>query len=177
MIYWLFLCWFNNNDNRPLDILILNAGVFGAGHKMTEDGFERTFQVNHLSHFLLVKLLEKRLLTSAPSRVIVVSSENHRHSFLSRQNISQEYLSPATSSRFVPMMAYNDSKLCNVLFASQLNHRLSRHQVTSCSLHPGNMISTGISRNWWFYRLLFATVRPFTKSCVSNQWWFVFQLL
>lgn len=144
---------------------------------MTEDGFERTFQVNHLSHFLLVKLLlEKGLLTSACSsssssssstRVIVVSSESHRHSFLSSQNISQEYLSPLTPSRFTPIMAYNDSKLCNVLFATQLNERLSRQKVFASSLHPGNMISTGISRNWWFYRLLFAAVRPFTKSCVS----------
>lgn len=123
--------------------------------------------MNHLSHFLLVRLLEKRLLTSAPSRVIVVSSESHRQSFLTKENISPEYLSPPTSSRFVPLMAYNDSKLCNVLFASQLNKRLSRHNVCSNSLHPGNMVSTGISRNWWFYRLLFAAVRPFTKSPVS----------
>lgn len=127
--------------------------------------------MNHLSHFLLVKLLENRLLTSASSscssRVIVVSSESHRQSFLSRSNISQEYLSPPTSSRFVAMIAYNDSKLCNVLFASQLNQRLSRHNVFASSLHPGNLINTGLSRNWWFYRLLWTVVRPFTKSCVS----------
>lgn len=128
--------------------------------------------MNHLSHFLLVKLLENRLLTSASSscspRVVVVSSESHRQSFLSKTNISYDYLSPPTSSRFVPMMAYNDSKLCNVLFANQLNQRLSQHKVFASSLHPGNMISTGISKNWWFYRFLFAAVRPFTKSCVSS---------
>lgn len=149
-------------------MLILNAGVFGAGHEITEDGIERTFQVNHLSHFLLVQLLEKRLLTSAPARVIVLSSESHRQSFLSRDNISEEYLSPSTSSRFVPMIAYNDTKLCNVLFASQLNKRLSRHKVFASSVHPGNMVNTNISRNWWFYRLLFTLVRPFTKSVVSR---------
>lgn len=165
-------------------MLILNAGVFALPHQLTVDGFERTFQgkcddsslsdhlkeaslpVNHLSNVLLVRLLEKRLLTSAPCRVIVVSSESHRQSFISKENISAEYLSPATSSRFVPLMAYNDSKLCNVLFASQLNKRMSRQNVFCNSLHPGNMIWTGISRNWWFYRLLFTIVRPFTKSAV-----------
>ena len=152
---------------RPLHILILNAGVFAVPHCMTEDGLERTFQVNHLSNFLLVQLLEKHLLTSAPSRVIVVSSESHRFSFLTCENIDHEYLSPQSSSRFVPMVAYNDSKLCNVLFANQLNRRLGKHKVACYSVHPGNMISTSLSRNWWFYRMLFALVRPFTKSPVS----------
>lgn len=35
------------------------------------------------------------------------------------------------------------------------------------ALHPGNMVSSSIARNWWFYRLLFAFVRPFTKSLVG----------
>lgn len=152
---------------RPLHILILNAGVFALPHRITEDGLERTFQVNHLSNFLLVQLLEKHLLTSAPSRVIVVSSESHRFSFLTCENIDHEYLSPQSSSRFVPMVAYNDSKLCNVLFANQLNRRLGKHKVACYSVHPGNMISTSLSRNWWFYRILFALARPFTKSPVS----------
>lgn len=148
-------------------MLILNAGIFAAPHEMTEDGVERTFQVNHLSHFYMVQLLEKRLLTSAPSRVVIVSSESHRFSYMSSSNISAEYLSPENKSQFVPMIGYNDSKLCNILFSKHLNQRLSRQKVTSHSLHPGNMISTGISRNWWFYRLLFSFVRPFTKSPVS----------
>ena len=156
------------STDRPLNMLILNAGVFAAPHELTGDGVERTFQVNHLSQFYMVKLLEARLLTSAPSRVVVVSSESHRFSYMSSGNISKEYLSPENSSQFVPMIAYNDSKLCNVLFSLHLNRILSRQKVTSLSLHPGNMISTGLSRNWWLYRLLFAFVRPFTKSPVST---------
>ena len=146
-----------------------SKGHFRVRHTPVSDHLNETpVSVNHLSHFLLVRLLEKRLLTSAPSRVIVVSSESHRQSFISKENISAEYLSPPTSSRFVPLIAYNDSKLCNVLFASQLNKRMSRHNVFCNSLHPGNMISTRISRNWWFYRLVFAAVRPFTKSPVRT---------
>lgn len=59
-----------------LDMLILNAGVFGLPFSRTADGFETTFQVNHLSQFFLTLLL-KPLLKSG-SRVVVVSSESHR---------------------------------------------------------------------------------------------------
>ena len=62
------------------------------------------------------------------------------------------------------MGAYNDSKLCNVLFAHELARRWPLVSVFSC--HPGNMVSSGLSRHSWMYRLLFAIVRPFTKSLV-----------
>jgi len=66
-------------------------------------------------------------------------------------------------------MAYNDSKLCNVLFAFELSRRWSIHGVTVNALHPGNMVATDLSRNWWFYRWLFYLVRPFTKSLVRDN--------
>ena len=59
-------------------MLILNAAVFGLPHTVTKDDLEMTFEVNHLSHFYLTQRLESLLLTSAPSRVVVVSSESHR---------------------------------------------------------------------------------------------------
>ncbi|RWS30447.1 WW domain-containing oxidoreductase-like protein, partial [Leptotrombidium deliense] len=150
--------------NLPIHILILNAAIFGAPHSLTEDGFERTFQVNHLSHFYLVQLLKEILIKSAPSRVVVVSSESHRFSKLRKENISENVLSPQSSRQFSSMEAYNDSKLCNVLFSTALSHRLERFRVMCNSLHPGNMVSTSLSRNWWLFRVLFALVRPFTKS-------------
>ena len=64
------------------------------------------------------------------------------------------------------MRAYNHSKLCNILFANALSARLNKEAVTVLSLHPGNMMSSSLSRHWWAYRLLFALVRPFTKSMV-----------
>ena len=67
------------NNFRPIHYLILNAAVFGLPYTMTEDGVEATFQVNHLSHFYLTKLLWDILMKSAPSKVIVVSSESHRY--------------------------------------------------------------------------------------------------
>lgn len=67
------------------------------------------------------------------------------------------------------MLAYNRSKLCNILFSNELNRRLSPHGVTSNSVHPGNMIYSSIHRNWWVYTLLFTLARPFTKSMVSER--------
>lgn len=62
------------------------------------------------------------------------------------------------------MMVYNNTKLCNVLFARRLARTLQNQGISVFSLHPGNMISTNFARNWWLYRLLFFLVRPFTKS-------------
>ena len=60
-----------------IDMLLLNAGVMIPPYQLTEDGFELQFGVNHLGHFLLTHLLLNRLKTSAPSRVVVVSSLAH----------------------------------------------------------------------------------------------------
>ncbi|XP_071973606.1 WW domain-containing oxidoreductase isoform X3 [Engystomops pustulosus] len=72
-------------------------------------------------------------------------------------------LSPSKKDYWA-MLAYNRSKLCNVLFSKELNRRLSPHGVTSNAVHPGNMMYSSIHRHWWGYRLLFGLVRPFTKS-------------
>ena len=66
------------NYVRPLNILILNAGIFSMPYTLTDDGYEMTFQTNYLGHFYLVKLLLNNLVQSAPARVIAVSSESHR---------------------------------------------------------------------------------------------------
>lgn len=100
-----------------IDMLILNAGVFALPHSVTADGLETTFQVNHLSHFYLTNLLSECF--DWRSRVVVVSSESHRFSFLPEIGLDERNLSPPPS-RYSSMSAYNDTKLCNVLFARGL---------------------------------------------------------
>ncbi|XP_063215496.1 WW domain-containing oxidoreductase [Bacillus rossius redtenbacheri] len=147
---------------KKLDMLILNAGVFGIGFSLTEDGYEAHFQINHLSHFYLTLLLESVLVDGC--RIVVVSSESHRFANLSASKLTKEVLSPATVQKYWDMMAYNNSKLCNVVFATELARRWEARGVCVNALHPGNMVSSDLSRHWWLYRLLFAFVRPFTKS-------------
>ncbi|CAD7086448.1 unnamed protein product [Hermetia illucens] len=146
---------------RHIDYLILNAAVMGLPHTLTVDGLEITFQVCHLSHFYLT--LELESLLDHNSRVVIVSSESHRFANLPVDHLTEPKLSPPARS-FWSMMAYNNAKLCNVLFARQLAKNWQQRGISVFALHPGNMISTSLSRNYWIYRLLFAVVRPFTKS-------------
>ncbi|CAK9807295.1 WW domain-containing oxidoreductase [Anthophora plagiata] len=147
---------------RTLHILILNAGVFAIPYLLTKDGYETTFQVNHLSHFYLTLLLEHPLRSCHNSRVVIVSSESHRFSSLqTEEDFHQLYLSPP-AYKYWSMGAYNNSKLCNVLFAQELAKRWPSVNVFSC--HPGNMVSSSLSRYSWMLRFLFMLVRPFTKS-------------
>lgn len=77
-------------------------------------------------------------------------------------------LSPSKSDYWA-MLAYNRSKLCNILFSNELHRRLSPRGVTSNAVHPGNMMYSALHRGWWVYTLLFTLARPFTKSMVSRQ--------
>lgn len=146
-----------------INFLILNAGVFALPYTTTQDGLETTFQISHLSHFFLTNELSP--LMDNRSRVVVLSSESHRFANLSLENMDEQKLSPP-ASKYWSMMAYNNAKLCNVLFAIELAKRWKDRGISVFVCHPGNMVSSHLSRNYWFYRLVFAIVRPFTKSLV-----------
>lgn len=89
-----------------------------------------------------------------------------RFSTLSAASISEEWFCPKPQD-YWSMMAYNDSKLCNILIAAELAQKWASRGIAVFSLHPGNLVSSNLSRNWCPYRLLFTLVRPFTKSLVS----------
>lgn len=149
----------------PLHVLVCNAAVCSQPWRLTEDGFESTFQICHLGHFLLVQLLQDVLRLSAPARVVVVSSESHRFTDLldSCGNLDLDLLSPPQKN-YWSLLAYNRAKLCNLLFSSELHRRMSPHGICCNALHPGNMMFTSIHRSWWLLTLLFSLARPFTKS-------------
>jgi NAD(P)-dependent dehydrogenase (short-subunit alcohol dehydrogenase family) len=115
-----------------LDVLVLNAGIMSTERKVTEDGFELMFQVNHLGHFLLTRLLQPLLISSAPSRVVVVASVAHKRGTLDFDDLQSE-------RSYRGMRGYATSKLANVLFAAELARRLGGTGVTVNSLHPGTV--------------------------------------
>ncbi|KAJ8721338.1 hypothetical protein PYW07_002113 [Mythimna separata] len=143
-----------------LDIVILNAGVFGLPYTETEDNIETTCQVNHVSHTYLAILLEP--LLKKGSRVIFVSSESHRFADLKNVFTLQNIAMPKDA--YSSMMAYNNSKLYNVITAKVLSEEWRSKGIYVNSLHPGNMVYTNLSKSWWLFRLAFFVVRPFTKS-------------
>jgi retinol dehydrogenase 12 len=120
---------------EPLSVLVNNAGLAGS-RGLTADGFELTFGVNHLGHFLLTELLLERLRSSAPSRIVNVASKAH---YQPRRLDWAALREPTTSTTGLP--EYGVSKLCNVLHANQLARRLAGSGVTTYSLHPGVIAS------------------------------------
>ncbi|XP_029451821.1 retinol dehydrogenase 14 [Rhinatrema bivittatum] len=121
-----------------LDVLINNAGIFQCPYMKTEDGFEMQFGVNHLGHFLLTHLLLGLLKSSAPSRIVVVSSKLYKYGEIDFEDLNSE-------QSYNKSFAYSRSKLANVLFTRELARRLEGTQVTVNSLHPG-IVRTNLGR-------------------------------
>jgi NAD(P)-dependent dehydrogenase (short-subunit alcohol dehydrogenase family) len=122
-----------------LDVLINNAGLVLGDRRITADGFEYTFALNHLAPFLLTNLLRKKLAASAPARVITVSSAAHRAAKLDLADLQ-------LAAHFNGWRAYANSKLANILFTSELARRVTGSGVTANCLHPG-VVNTGFGRD------------------------------
>ncbi|MEP6687795.1 MAG: SDR family oxidoreductase [Gemmatimonadales bacterium] len=111
-------------------VLINNAGLIPKQRETTVDGLEVQFAVNHLAYFLLTNLLLDRLVESAPSRVVSVSSGAHQGGRLDFGDLQSE-------RRYDPVRVYGRTKLANVLFTYELARRLMGTGVTANCLHPG----------------------------------------
>jgi NAD(P)-dependent dehydrogenase (short-subunit alcohol dehydrogenase family) len=123
----------------PLHGLVNNAGVAATG-RVTRQGVELCFGVNHLGHFVLTRLLEAPLRAAAPARVVNVSSQAHRRA----PGIDFGALrAPGRSITGIP--EYAVSKLCNILFTRELARRWADRGVHSYALHPG-VVATRIWR-------------------------------
>ena len=144
-------------EEDQVNILICNAGLMFPPFQLTEDGFELTFGVNHLGHFLLTNLLLERIKESTPSRIIVVSSLAHVTGYLDFDDMMWR-------KRYNPYLAYCRSKLANVMFARELARRLSDTPgLTVCALHPGT-VNTELYR--YFLSGWMALVRVSMSVCV-----------
>lgn len=119
----------------PLHLLINNAGVAGA-RGLSKSGFELTFGINHMGHFLLTRLLLERIKASAPARIVTVASRAHYRARAIDWNALRQ--PTATRSGFPE---YSVSKLANVLFSAELGRRLAGSGVTTHALHPGVVAS------------------------------------
>jgi NAD(P)-dependent dehydrogenase (short-subunit alcohol dehydrogenase family) len=139
-----------------LDVLVNNAGLFSPQYRLSADGFELTFAVNHLAPFLLTALLLDRLKASAPARIVTVASEAHRRNRLDIADTTR----PAD---WTMMRAYGRSKLCNILFTRELASRLEPDQVVATSLHPG-MVATAIGQRGGLVELGWRVAKPFMIS-------------
>jgi NAD(P)-dependent dehydrogenase (short-subunit alcohol dehydrogenase family) len=135
--------------NHPkLNVLVNNAGGVFIKRRITADGFETTFALNHLNYFLLTNLLIDLLKVSAPARVVNVASGLHRGATLDFDNLQGE-------QNYAGFRAYGQSKLANILFTYELARRLEKSGVTVNAVHPG-YVNTGLSLNNGFFFRVFA---------------------
>jgi NAD(P)-dependent dehydrogenase (short-subunit alcohol dehydrogenase family) len=137
--------------DRPIDLLINNAGVMATPKGQTAQGYETQMGTNHLGHFLLTELLQPHFTPNA--RVVNVSSGIHTRG--TREGVLATLDSDPTYSqrKYSPFGAYGDSKLANILFAKGL----AKRGVRAFSLHPG-VINTNLSRSMGFSGVIFRAV-------------------
>ena len=122
-----------------IDVLLNNAGAYFADYGKTDEGFENTFALNHLSYFLFTDLLLDTIKVSPQSRIVNVASDAHLGT-----NINFDNLQGFDGYKGWP--AYCKSKLCNVMFTYELARRLEGSETTVNCLHPG-FVNTNFGNN------------------------------
>ena len=123
-----------------LDVLVNNAGAIMLSRRESVDGLELTFALNHLSYFLLTNLLLDVMVSSAPARIVNVSSSSHRRTKINFDDLQKQ-------RKYTGYRAYAQSKLANVLFTYELARRLEKSGVTANSLHPGLVATNFLTNN------------------------------
>ncbi len=134
---------FKKEHNR-LDILINNVGAMFATKQITQEGFEKTWALNHLSYFMLtynlLDLLKESGKRDAKSRIINVASMAHKRAKL---DLEDKIINKKPYQKW---QAYGQSKLANIMFTYALATRLEGTNVTANCLHPG-VVGTGFINN------------------------------
>jgi NAD(P)-dependent dehydrogenase (short-subunit alcohol dehydrogenase family) len=138
-----------------LDVLVNNAGIIVQERKESEDGYELTFAVNYLSHFLLTSLLLPLLKDSAPARVVNVASAGQS---------PIDFDDPMLERGYDAMRAYSTSKLAQIMFTFELAERLSDTGVSVNALHPASLMDTKMVQDTFGYTM--STVEEGTEAAV-----------
>jgi len=166
----------------PLHYLLNNAGVMAVPErKTTKDGFEYQNGINHLGHFRLTMLLLPFMIkTKGEKRIVCVSSAGHA---FQRSKIDLDNFHFTKEGSYGPWASYGQSKASNVMFASELNRKLSKdlkndNKIIVCSLHPGAIL-TELTRDMpgWQTTLFSVFGVFFAKSIQQGAATSVFALL
>ena len=113
-----------------IDVLINNAGALFNRRRLSPDGLEMTFAVNHVAYFVLTEGLKQALISSGSARVVNTASGAHRGATLDFEDLQSE-------RSYSGFQVYGRSKLCNILYTRELARRLAGSGVTANCLHPG----------------------------------------
>ena len=135
-----------------IDVLINSAGLHSTTRKMTGDGMELVFQVNHIAPFLFTVLLSDRLHKSEQGRVIQVNSEGHRFGGLRMDDLDWH------KRPYIGLRAYGASKTAQLMSVMTLAEQWKGTHTTINAMHPGGVKTNIGSNNGWLYRTWLHTV-------------------
>ncbi|MFD0896574.1 SDR family NAD(P)-dependent oxidoreductase [Loigolactobacillus binensis] len=117
-----------------IDVLFNNAGGVYGKREVTVDGFEKTFQINYLAHFLLTDILLDTLIAS---QATIINTSSIGNSGLSKLDINDLNL----ETKYSRTRAYGNAKLEVILFAKEFNRRYGQKGVSMVAFHPGNVVT------------------------------------
>ena len=126
--------------DRPLHLLINNAGIMAAPLSRDSRGLESQLAVNHVGHFHLFVRLLPAVQRAQGARVIALSSRGHVRSAFDFEDPNFEH------RPYDKMIAYGQSKTANVLFAVELDRRYQREGIRAFAVHPGAILETDLVR-------------------------------
>lgn len=135
-----------------VDVLINNAGGMFNKRELTKDGFEKTFVINHLGHFLLTQTLMP-LLKKGKARIINISSEAHKAAKPNMADLQSE-------TSYSSIKVYGNAKLFNIYFAQALAEKYADSGITAYSLHPGIVDTKFGADSKGFINFLLQILRP-----------------
>ena len=151
-----------------LDLLINNAGVMAPPRRLSRDGYELQFAVNHLGHFALTTALLPLLKQQSGARVVTVSSGAHYFGRIAFDDLQGE-------RRYDPWTAYSQSKLANVMMALQLQEQLvaAGSSTLSIAAHPGlartNLQPSSVAaKGSWIEGLAYRLLDPLFQSAAMG---------
>lgn len=145
--------------DKPLDVLLNNAGVVNTSRKETVDGFEETIAVNHFAPFVLTGLVLPALQRAPAARIVNVASD--AHAFVRGMHFDDMQ----AQKSFKTFREYGRSKLANILFTRTLAQKLEDQNITVNCLHPGAVAtSLGTQNGGFFSTLLPKILKPFFRT-------------
>jgi NAD(P)-dependent dehydrogenase (short-subunit alcohol dehydrogenase family) len=141
-----------------IDVLINNAGGIFGERELTEDGNEKTLQVNHLAPFLLTHLLLENLTKSAAVVINVSSIANKIYGNIDINDLN-------LTNAYSPTHAYGNGKLGNILFTMELNRRYGKAGIKTVAVHPGNIATNFANDTTSWLRFIYHT--PLAKFFIQ----------
>ena len=143
--------------NRPIDMLICNAGIMELPELEQVCGIEKQFVVNYLGHFILTNRLLDQVKAADQGRIVVLSSGRYKSA--PPEGIQFDNLSGEKG--YDPLTAYGQSKLAIALFSQELSRRLEGTAVTSNSVLPG-IIMTNLGRYYPTWKIMISKLIGWT---------------